>query len=91
MVLKLNFKRNVWEEKKDLGGLTVFASFPSSFARAGLSTEQRNKICLSYRDKYGRYDVSYSVGDEKSSYPPPETVLSKSIVWVEPPHNYVNL
>ncbi|CAE6196252.1 unnamed protein product [Arabidopsis arenosa] len=61
MVLKLNFKRNVWEEKKDLGGLTVFASFPSSFARAGLSTEQRNKICLSYRDKCGRYDVSYSV------------------------------
>ncbi|XP_013615859.1 PREDICTED: F-box/kelch-repeat protein At3g18720-like, partial [Brassica oleracea var. oleracea] len=52
MVFKLNMKQNVWEEKRDLGGLTVFASCPGSFIRACLSAEEMNRIYPSFTDFY---------------------------------------
>ncbi|CAL9236945.1 unnamed protein product, partial [Arabidopsis halleri] len=38
-VFKLNSKHKEWQEKTDLGGLTIYTSWPASFVRAGLSTE----------------------------------------------------
>lgn len=65
-VFKLNFKRNVWEEKRKVGGLTVFASEPGSFTRAGLSAKERNRIYPSHNGQLG----VYYLGDENSSHPP---------------------
>ncbi|XP_010512854.1 PREDICTED: F-box/kelch-repeat protein At3g18720-like [Camelina sativa] len=86
-VFKLNSKRNEWQEKKDLGGLTIFTSLPASFVRAGLSTEHRNKIYPSCIDEFEQYGTYYSLGDLKSSDPPPTHRVSRHRLWVEPPPN----
>ncbi|XP_056860221.1 F-box/kelch-repeat protein At3g18720-like [Raphanus sativus] len=83
MVFKLNMKQNVWEEKRDLGGLTVFASVPGSFIRACLSPEEMNRIYPSFTDFYLIYGTI--------SHLPPRTNLSGSVAWVEPPQNYLDL
>lgn len=56
-VFKLNLKQNVWEDKRDLGGLTVFASF-SSFIWSSLSVEERNIIYPSLTDTYGKLGMA---------------------------------
>ncbi|VVA99578.1 unnamed protein product [Arabis nemorensis] len=85
-VFRLNLKRNVWEETRELGGLTVFASRHVSLTRAGLPSEMRNRI---YTSHYGPHDMYYySLGDEQSSRPPP--MFPYGSVWVDPPHN-INL
>uniref|UniRef100_A0A1J3F3I0 F-box/kelch-repeat protein n=2 Tax=Noccaea caerulescens TaxID=107243 RepID=A0A1J3F3I0_NOCCA len=76
-VFKLNLKQYVWQKKRDLGGLTVFASFPSSFIRAGLSAEERNRIYPPLT-----HGIHYS-----SSHLPPGSCVSSCVAWVEPPHN----
>ncbi|KAG5410407.1 hypothetical protein IGI04_006736 [Brassica rapa subsp. trilocularis] len=83
MVFKLNMKQNVWEEKRDLGGLTVFASCPGSFIRACLSAEEMNRIYPSFTDFYLIYG--------STSCRPPRTNLSCRVAWVEPPQNNVDL
>lgn len=83
MVFKLNIKRNVWEEKRDLGGLTVFASCPGSFIRACLSAEDMNRIYPSFTDFYLLYGTR--------SHRPPKTNLSCRVAWVEPPQHNVDL
>ncbi|KAL0875158.1 hypothetical protein Bca101_024863 [Brassica carinata] len=83
MVFKLNMKQNVWEEKRDLGGLTVFASVPGSFIRACLSLEEMNRIYPSFTDFYLIYGTS--------SHRPPQTNLSCRVAWVEPPQNNLHL
>ncbi|EOA26279.1 hypothetical protein CARUB_v10023343mg [Capsella rubella] len=90
-VFKLNSKCKEWQEKRDLGGLTIFTSLPASFVRAGLSTEHRNKIYSSYIDKSERYGMYYSLGDAKNSDPPPTNQTTQHHVWVEPPPNNVHL
>ncbi|CAH8323616.1 unnamed protein product [Eruca vesicaria subsp. sativa] len=77
IVFKLNMKRNVWEEKRDLGGLTVFASSTGSFIRACLSAEDMNRI----------YPSHLIYGSSR----PPKTDLSNRVAWVEPPQNYMDL
>lgn len=77
LVFKLNMKQNVWEEKTDLGGLTVFASCPGSFIRACLSAEEMNRIYPSFTDFYLIYG--------RTSCRPPRTNLSCRVAWVEPP------
>ncbi|CAN7039229.1 unnamed protein product [Brassica rapa subsp. trilocularis] len=82
-LFKLNMKQNVWEEKRDLGGLTVFASVPGSFIRACLSAEEMNRIYPSFTDFYLIYGAS--------SHRPPRTNLSCRVAWVEPPQNNLDL
>ncbi|CAN6909252.1 unnamed protein product [Brassica oleracea] len=89
LMFKLNLKRNAWEEKRELGGLTVFASHPTSLTRAGLSVEERNRI---YPSHNGHLGVYYSLGDGIiSSRFPSSNYLSNRIAWVDPPHNNFNL
>ncbi|CAG7902175.1 unnamed protein product [Brassica rapa] len=89
LMFKLNLKRNAWEEKGELGGLTVFAGHPTSLTRAGLSVEERNKI---YPSHNGHLGVYYSLGDGIiSSRFPSSNYLSNRIAWVDPPHNNFNL
>ncbi|KAJ0246275.1 F-box domain-containing protein [Hirschfeldia incana] len=83
VVFKLNMKQNVWEEKRDLGGLTVFASVPGSFIRACLSAEDMNRIYPSFTDFYLIYGAS--------SPRPPRTNFSCRVAWIEPPQNYLDL
>ncbi|XP_010477018.1 PREDICTED: F-box/kelch-repeat protein At3g18720-like [Camelina sativa] len=87
-VFKLNLKYMKWEEKRDVGGLTIFASYPGSFIRASLSANERNKVYLSAKEPHSVY---YSLGDEESSGLPTNIYLSKRIAWVDPPHNNVIL
>ncbi|KAJ4890978.1 F-box/kelch-repeat protein [Raphanus sativus] len=88
-MFKLNVKRNAWEEKRELRGLTVFASHPTSLTRAGLSVEERNRIYPSHNGHLGLY---YSLGDGMiSSRLPSSNYLSNRIAWVDPPHNNYNL
>ncbi|VVA99576.1 unnamed protein product [Arabis nemorensis] len=84
LVFKLNLNRNVWEEKRDLGGLTVFISLHVTLTRAGLPSEMRNRIYASH-DR--RHDMYYSFGDETSSLPLSTPFLPYSVVWIDPPHN----
>ncbi|XP_019101989.1 PREDICTED: F-box/kelch-repeat protein At3g18720-like [Camelina sativa] len=86
-VFKLNSKRKEWQEKRDLGGLTIFTSLPASFVRAGLSTVHRNKIYSSCIDEFEQYGMYYSLGDLISSDPPPTHRASYHHLWVEPPPN----
>ncbi|VYS55539.1 unnamed protein product [Arabidopsis thaliana] len=90
-VFKLNSKHKEWQEKTDLGGLTIYTSWPSSFVRAGLSTEHRNKIYSSRLDQFERYGLYYSLGDAKGSDPPRDHLATYHILWVEPPHNNFHL
>lgn len=90
-VFKLNSKHKEWQEKTDLGGLTIYTSWPASFVRAGLSTEHRNKIYSSRLDLFGRYGMYYSLGDAKGSDPPRDHLATHDILWVEPPHNNFHL
>ncbi|CAA7030760.1 unnamed protein product [Microthlaspi erraticum] len=78
-VFKLDLKQCGWQEKRDIGGLTLFASFPSSLLRAGLSAEERNRIYTSLTD-----GIHYSM---KSSHLRQGSCVSSCIDWVEPPHN----
>ncbi|XP_010474309.1 PREDICTED: F-box/kelch-repeat protein At3g18720-like [Camelina sativa] len=88
-VFKLDLKRKVWEEKRELGGLTVFASQPTSLTRAGLLRE-RNRIYPSHEAHKGVY---YNLADDKysSHRPPVMNYLSDRIAWVDPPLNEANL
>ncbi|CAH2051431.1 unnamed protein product [Thlaspi arvense] len=78
-VFKLNMEQNVWDEKRDLGGLTVFTSASASFIRSGLSPEVRNRVYPSLADTNGKY---YSLGDGRSSNPPPSPSLARCVAWV---------
>ncbi|CAH8323622.1 unnamed protein product [Eruca vesicaria subsp. sativa] len=68
IVFKLNMKHNVLEEKRDLGGLTVFASVPGSFIRACLSAEEMNRIYPSFTNLHLIFGTS--------SHHPPKNNLS---------------
>ncbi|CAA7022229.1 unnamed protein product [Microthlaspi erraticum] len=87
-VFKLNVEGNVWDEKRDLGGLALFTSYPGSFARACSSAEHRNKMYTSCIDDcwLGLYDMYYSLSDEESSRLPSRASLSPRVAWVDPPH-----
>lgn len=87
-MFKPNLKLKVWEEKRDVGGLTIFASSPGSFIRASLSAKERNKMYPSTNEPLS---VHYSLGDEESSRLPAITYLSRRGAWVDPPHNNVIL
>lgn len=88
-VFKLDLTRQVWEEKKELGGLTVFASYPASLTRAGLLAPDRNRMYPSHDARFGVY---YSLADDKfSRRPPTVNYLSDRFAWVDPPNNQVNL
>lgn len=85
LMFKLNHERKVWEEKRELGGLTVFASDPSPLTRAGLSAEDRNRV---YTSHLGQLRCYFALGDGIFSLRPPSSnYLSDRIAWVDPPHN----
>ncbi|KAF8084761.1 hypothetical protein N665_0703s0016 [Sinapis alba] len=89
-VFKLNLKRMAWEKKRELGGLTVFASHPSSLTRATLSVKERNRL---YPSRNGHLGVYFSLGDDEkiiSSRPPSSNYFSNRIAWVFPPHDNVS-
>ncbi|VYS58992.1 unnamed protein product [Arabidopsis thaliana] len=88
-VFKLNLKREVWEEKKELGGLTVFAGYHTSLTRASLLALDRNKM---YTSHAARSFVYYSLaGNKFSRCPPGCNYLSDRFAWVDPPHNQRSL
>ncbi|VVA99584.1 unnamed protein product [Arabis nemorensis] len=83
-VFKLNLERKIWEEKRELGGLTVFASYPTSLTRAGLSAEEKSMI-------NERFGSNYFLANDKSFIRPRWGAgWSRRIAWVDPPQN-VNL
>ncbi|EFH61534.1 hypothetical protein ARALYDRAFT_898245 [Arabidopsis lyrata subsp. lyrata] len=86
LVFKLNLERNVWEEMRVLGGLTVFACNAASLTRAGLSAEERNRIYTLHIGDYGRLGIYY-LGCVKCSLPAYTTYLSNRSAWLQPPHN----
>ncbi|KAG5378104.1 hypothetical protein IGI04_025946 [Brassica rapa subsp. trilocularis] len=89
-VFKLNLKRMAWEKKGELGGLTVFASQPSSLTRASFSVKERNRL---YPSRNGHLGVYFSLGGDEniSSCPPSSNYFSNRIAWVFPPHDNVSL
>ncbi|KAL0702859.1 hypothetical protein Bca4012_058981 [Brassica carinata] len=76
-VFKLNLKRMGWEEKGEIGGLTIFASIHASLTRASLSEKERNRLYQSHE----KIDFSR----------PSRDYFSNHMSWVFPPHNKVNL
>ncbi|CAH8330118.1 unnamed protein product [Eruca vesicaria subsp. sativa] len=80
-VFKLNLERMLWEENREVCGLSVFASYPES---------ERNRTYPSANVQLSQY---CSLVNEKSSRPPTSTYLSKRVAWVAPPdhNNNVNL
>ncbi|KAG2323498.1 hypothetical protein Bca52824_016711 [Brassica carinata] len=64
-VFKLNLKRMGWEEKGEIGGLTIFASIHASLTRASLSEKERNRL---YQSRKG--DLStFPLVMKKSTFP----------------------
>ncbi|VVA99548.1 unnamed protein product [Arabis nemorensis] len=48
-LFKLNLKRNVWEEMRELGGLTIFGGPFYSLTRAGPSAKEKTIIYTPHR------------------------------------------
>ncbi|XP_047316579.1 F-box/kelch-repeat protein At1g57790 isoform X2 [Impatiens glandulifera] len=89
IVFKLDQMNKVWEEMKSLGGLTLFASFLSSHAKADLHGSMRNSVYFSKVRFYGKRCISYSLSDiryypRKHGHDWGEQDPFESI-WVEPP------
>ncbi|CAH8346955.1 unnamed protein product [Eruca vesicaria subsp. sativa] len=88
-VFKLNLKRMAWEKKRELGGLTIFASIDSPLTRASLSEKERNRLYQSRKGDLGEY---FSISDEKIDFSrPSKDYFSNHMSWVFPPHNNVTL
>ncbi|KAL0720514.1 hypothetical protein Bca4012_035113 [Brassica carinata] len=89
-VFRLNRKAEAWEEKRELGGLTIFGSRLASLTRASsLSSKERNKLYQSRRGDLGEY---FTIDDETiGSSPSSSNLYPNYISWVFPPHNNINL
>lgn len=80
--MKLNLKSNVWEENRELGGLTLFVGHSFSLTRAaGLSAKEKNPIYT----PQNRIGIYYSLDSQPQSC----AYLSGHFAWVDPPHNNV--
>ncbi|VVA99176.1 unnamed protein product [Arabis nemorensis] len=78
-VFKLNLERKVWEEKRELGGLTVFSSYSTPLTRAGPSAEEKNML-------YERLGSSYYLANDKSLFVPLGVHVGfRRIALVDPP------
>ena len=90
-VFKLNRKgKGAWEEKRELGGLTIFASRLASLTRASsLSSKERNKL---YQSRKGGLGECFSIVDEKIGFSRRSSNYNPNYMsWVFPPHNNINL
>lgn len=65
IIFKLNRLGMVWEEVRSLDGVTLFASFLSSYSRTDLSGAMRNSIYFSKVRFYGKRCISYSVQGQR--------------------------
>lgn len=89
LMFKLNFKCNVWEEKREFGGLIVFVSYFIFFIRVGFLVKERNRIYLLYNGYFGVY---YFFGDGIISFCFfMSNYLFNCIVWVDFFYNNFNL
>lgn len=86
-VFKLNHKLMGWEERRELGGLTIFASMDSPLIRASVSEKERNRLYQSREGDHGEY---FSISDEKIDFSrPSKDYFSNHMSWVFPPRNNV--
>ncbi|WZZ70002.1 hypothetical protein YC2023_081372 [Brassica napus] len=67
-VFKLNLKLMGWEERRELGGLTIFASINSPLIRASVCEKERNRLYQSRKGDLGEY---FSISDEKIDFSRP--------------------
>ncbi|GAB4833377.1 hypothetical protein Ancab_031620 [Ancistrocladus abbreviatus] len=91
IIFKLDQANMVWEEVKNLDGITLFASFLSSHSRTDLSGAMRNSVYFSKVRFYGKRCISYSLRDRryyprKQCHDWGEQDPFESI-WIEPPED----
>ena len=89
-VFKLNRKGDAWEEKRELGGLTIFANRLASLTRAtSPSSKERNRLYQSRKGDRGDY---FSIGvEEIGSARRSSDFYPNYFSWVFPPHSNMNL
>lgn len=92
IVYKLDQTNKVWDQMRNLEGLTLFASFLSSHAREDLLGMMRNSVYFSKVRFYGKCCISYSL-DNRRYFPRKqchdwgEQDPFESI-WIEPPEDF---
>ncbi|GMH09911.1 hypothetical protein Nepgr_011752 [Nepenthes gracilis] len=91
IIFKLHQENMVWEEVKNLDGITLFASFLSSHSRTNLPGVMRNSVYFSKVRFYGKRCISYSLRDQryypcKQCHDWGEQDPFESI-WIEPPQD----
>ncbi|KAH0924879.1 hypothetical protein HID58_017135 [Brassica napus] len=80
---------DAWEEKRELGGLTIFANRLASLTRATSPSSKRNRLYQSRKGDRGDY---FSIGvEEIGSARRSSDFYPNYISWVFPPHSNMNL
>ncbi|KAL6133618.1 hypothetical protein ACLB2K_065852 [Fragaria x ananassa] len=92
IAFKLDQGNMVWEEIKNLDGVTVFASFLTTYANTNLPAIKRNSIYFSKICYYGRQCISYSLEDGR--YHPRNECHDWGeqdpfkTIWIDPPEGF---
>lgn len=91
VVYQLDQTNKQWVEIKSLGGLTFFASFLSSQAKADLLGDMRNSVYFSKVRFFGKRCITYSLND--SRYYPKKQFYDWGeedpfgSIWIDPPED----